>query len=72
MSKDFDPNFLNPDDDAGLDIQEYYRVIKKHRGIVLVSLVLCVVLVGLWTYTTTPIYRATSLIVIDSQSSKSP
>jgi succinoglycan biosynthesis transport protein ExoP len=68
----FDPNFQGPDEDAGLDIQEYYRVIKKHRSIVLISLVLCVVLVTVWTYTTIPIYRASSLIVIDSQSSKSP
>jgi len=68
----FDPNFQGPDEDAGLDVQEYFRVIRKHRNIVLVSLVLCVVLVTAWTYTTTPIYRAKSLIVIDSQSSKSP
>ena len=66
------PNFQGPDEDGGLDIQEYYHVIKKHRNIVLVSLVLCVVMVSMWTYTTTPIYRASSLIVIDSQSSKSP
>ena len=52
----FDPNFQNPnfqgpDEDGGLDIQEYYHVIKKHRSIVLVSLVLCVVMVSMWTLT---------------------
>lgn len=72
QTPDFDPNFQSPDEDAGLDIQEYYRVIKKHRYIVLISLVLCVALVSLWTYTTIPLYRASSLIIIDSQSSKSP
>ena len=72
QTQEFDPNFLNPDEDAGLNIQEYYHVIKKHKSIVLVSLVLCVVLVALWTFTTIPIYRASSLIVIDNQSSKSP
>jgi len=72
QNKGHDPYFPEPEEDTGLDIQEYYQVIKKHRKIVLLSLLLSVLLVAYWTYTTIPIYRATSLIVIDKQSSKSP
>lgn len=68
----FDPNLQEPDHDEGLDIQEYYRVIVKHKKLVGVAWLVCVVLVGLWTYTRIPIYRASSLIVIDNQSSRSP
>jgi len=68
----FDPNFQEPDHDEGLDIQEYYRVIVKHKKLVAVAGLACVLLVGLWTYTRVPVYRASSLIVIDNQSLRSP
>ena len=68
----FDPNYQEPDHDEGLDIQEYYRVIVKHKKLVAVAWLACVLLVGLWTYTRVPVYRASSLIVIDNQSLKSP
>ena len=67
-----EPYFLEPEEDSGLDIQEYISVIRKHRKIVLFSLLLCVLLVVFWSYTTTPIYRATALIVVDKQTSRSP
>ena len=68
----FDQNYQEPDHDEGLDIQEYYRVIVKHKKLVAFAWLACVLLVGVWTYTRVPVYRASSLIVIDNQSLKSP
>ena len=68
----FDPNFQEPDHDEGLDIQEYYRVIVKHKKFVAVAWLACVLMVGFWTYTRVPVYRSSSLIVIDNQSLRSP
>ena len=68
----FDPGFHEPDHDEGLDIQEYYRVIIKHKKLVAVAWLVCVLMVGLWTYSRTPVFRASSLIVIDNQSLRSP
>jgi uncharacterized protein involved in exopolysaccharide biosynthesis len=68
----FDPSFQEPDHDEGLDIQEYYRVIVKHKKLVAVAWLACILLVGVWTYTRIPVYRASSLIVIDNQSLRSP
>jgi uncharacterized protein involved in exopolysaccharide biosynthesis len=61
-----------PDRDEGLDIHEYYRIVVKHKLLIILSLLLCVLLVGLKTYTMDPVYRATALVAIDSSSLKSP
>ena len=61
-----------PDHDEGLDIQEYYRIVVKHKLLIIASLLLCVLLVGFKTYTMDPVYKATALVAIDSSSLKSP
>ena len=61
-----------PDHDEGLDIHEYYRIVVKRKLLIILSLLLCVLLVGLKTYTMDPLYKATALVAIDSSSLKSP
>jgi uncharacterized protein involved in exopolysaccharide biosynthesis len=61
-----------PDHDDGLDIHEYYRIVVKHKLLIIASLLLCMLLVGIKTYTMDPVYKATALVAIDSSSLKSP
>ena len=68
----FDTSYPSPEDDSGLDIHEYFRIVVKHRLLIIVSLLVCVFFVGLKTYTMNPVYKASSLIAIDSSSMKSP
>jgi len=67
-----DPGYIKSDEDAGLDIHEYYRIVVKHKLLLIVSLLLCVFFVGLKTYSMDPVYRATTLIAIDNSNLKSP
>ncbi len=68
----FDSSYPALEEDSGLDIHEYYRVVVKHKLLIIVSVLLCVLLVGWKTYTMDPVFRATALIAIDSSSMKSP
>ena len=68
----FDSSYPALEDDSGLDIHEYYRVVVKHKLLIIVSVLLCVLLVGWKTYTMEPVFKATALIAIDSSSMKSP
>jgi len=68
----FDSSYPALEEDSGLDIHEYYRVVVKHKLLIIVSVLLCVLVVGWKTYTMDPVFRATALIAIDSSSMKSP
>jgi uncharacterized protein involved in exopolysaccharide biosynthesis len=68
----FDSSYPALEEDSGLDIHEYYRVVVKHKLLIIVSVLLCVLVFGWKTYTMDPVFRATALIAIDSSSMKSP
>lgn len=68
----FEPNYPVPEEDSGLDIHEYYRIMVKHKLLIIVALLLCVFFVGFKTYTMAPVYRATALVAVDNSSLKSP
>lgn len=68
----FDSSYPALEEDSGLNIHEYYRVVVKHKLLIIVSVLLCVLVVGWKTYTMDPVFRATALIAIDSSSMKSP
>ena len=62
----------SPEEDPGLDIHEYYRIVVKHKLLIIVSLLLCIFFVGVKTYSMNPVYRGTTLIAIDNSLLKSP
>lgn len=65
-------NDLNEDSDQDggfsfseqLDIQHYLRIVRKHKWLIFFFTLLVTVLAGYYAYTATPIYRATSTMVM--------
>ena len=48
-------------------LREHWRIIRRHRGLIAAIAVCCVLIVGLAVLVETPIYTATSVILIESQ-----
>jgi succinoglycan biosynthesis transport protein ExoP len=53
-------------------LSDYLYVIRKHKGVILTSLFMLVVLVTVFSFTMTPVYKATARMVIDKETKKSP
>lgn len=50
-----------------LDIQQYLRILRKHKWPIMLFSALVTVCAGYYAYTATPIYSATSTLLIESQ-----
>ena len=49
------------------DLRDYYRVIWRHRWVVVAVFVVVTLLAGVWTFLQTPVYRATATIEAQTQ-----
>ena len=50
-----------------IHLREYWRVIMKYRWTVLTLFIIVVVTVGIVTFSTEPVYKATAQILIDKE-----
>ena len=55
-----------------IHLSDYLYVIRKHKGVILTSLFILVALVTVFSFTMTPVYKATARMVIDKETKKSP
>ncbi len=71
MEDDFSFDAGHVDDDQGsedkLDIQHYLRVLRKHKWAIALFSAAVTALAGYYAYTATPIYSATSTLLIETQ-----
>ena len=58
--------------DKNVHLSDYLYVIRKHKGVILASLFIVVALVTVYSFTMTPVYKATARMVIDKETKKSP
>ena len=54
------------------NLAEYYYILSKHKWTIIASLIVMVTLTMLYTFRMRPVYRATTLLVIEKEQSKSP
>lgn len=69
----FDTDFRD-DSDGGLDqidLQHYVRILRKHKIPIVLFTAMITALAGYYAYTATPLYRATSTLLIESQTNTS-
>ena len=62
----------NPESEETINLAEYYHLLLLHKWTILVSVVILVALSAWHNYRAVPIYRATSTLIIDKQSNRSP
>ena len=60
------------DSSQNIHLSDYLYVIRKHKGVILTSLFILVALVTVFSFTMTPVYKATARMVIDKETKKSP
>ena len=53
-------------------LAEYYYILSKHKWTIIASLIVMVTLTMLYTFRMRPVYRATTLLVIEKEQTKSP
>ena len=58
------------DEARELDLMQYWIVILKRKWVLVTFVSVIVVLTGIFSFTTTPIYRASTTILIEESSSK--
>jgi len=63
---------MNPTNPTNIHLSDYLYVIRKRKEIILASLFILVALVTVFSFTMTPVYRATARMVIDKETKKSP
>jgi capsular exopolysaccharide synthesis family protein len=56
---------LMDSEDSGPNLRDYWRVLKRHRWLILMCAVSMVVCVGLYTFTRTPLYTARATLLIE-------
>lgn len=74
MSPDeFGDDYRGDSDQGGdqIDIQHYIRILKKHKLPIVLFTGLITGLAGYYAYTATPVYKATSTLLIESQANTS-
>jgi len=65
-------NPMNPANQTNIHLSDYLYIIRKHQGVILASLFILVGLVTVFSFTMTPVYKATARMVIDKEVKKSP
>jgi succinoglycan biosynthesis transport protein ExoP len=60
------------DPSQNIHLSDYLYVIRKHKGVILTCLFIVVGLVTVFSFTMTPVYKATARMVIDKETKKSP
>ena len=66
-------NEINPvEEESAVDLLEYYRLLMRHKWVILFSLVVMLALAVRYNANLTPLYRATATLIIDKETSKSP
>jgi succinoglycan biosynthesis transport protein ExoP len=60
------------DPSKNIHLSDYLYVIRKRKGVILTSLFILVALVTVFSFTMTPVYKATARMVIDKETKKSP
>lgn len=63
---------LNREPEQSVHLTEYYYILAKHKWVVAASLILLVTLTMLFTFQMKPVYRATAILIIDTEQSASP
>jgi len=63
---------MDPTNPTNIHLSDYLYVIRKHKGVILTSLFILVALVTVFSFTMTPVYKATARMVIDKETKKSP
>ncbi len=58
------------DTEENVDLLEYWRVIVKRKGVLLLFAAIVIVLVGIRTFTATPKYQAKATLLIEDESAK--
>ena len=56
--------------DKQIDLHEYLRIIMKHRWTILTVFAVIVISVVIYSFTATPIYRATTRLIIEKETPK--
>lgn len=54
------------------DLREYYYILDKHKRIIIAFLIVIVTVSMLFTFLSKPVYRATSILAIEKERSRSP
>ncbi len=67
-------SYISPDlaEESSLNLAEYYYILSKRKWIIISSLIIVVTLTMYFTFRMTPVYRATTTVVIDKEERKSP
>ena len=68
----FGVTMLNQEPEQSVHLTEYYYILAKHKWVVVASLILLVTLTMLFTFQMKPVYRATAILIIDTEQSASP
>ncbi|MDA3831787.1 MAG: GumC family protein [Spirochaetales bacterium] len=63
---------LNQEPEQSVHLTEYFYILAKHKWVVIISLILLVTLTMLFTFQMKPVYRATAILIIDTEQSASP
>jgi uncharacterized protein involved in exopolysaccharide biosynthesis len=61
-----------PEQIETVHLSDYYRILLKHRAVIIASLLITVTLTALFTFLMEPVYRATATLIIDKEKSTSP
>jgi len=69
---EFGVTMLNREPEQTVHLTEYYYILTKHKRVVIASLILLVTLTMLFTFQMKPVYRATAILIIDTEQSASP
>ncbi len=62
----------NPETEETINLAEYYHLLLRHKWTILVSVVIFLALAAWHNYRAVPVYRATSTLIIDKESDRSP
>lgn len=62
--------YMEEPQEEKVDLLEYWRVIVKRKGILIIFASAVVLLIGIYTFTATPIYKATTSLLIEEEASR--
>lgn len=60
-----------PETDQSINIAEYYGILLRHKYTIIISIIAALIIAVLYNFTLVPVYKATSTIVIDKDTTMS-